>query len=105
MSAAPTPDPSLWIDTAISAALGVLSGIVSWLLSPDPRSLGCLLRHLLVAGITAAFVGLAVRDFIDSEGLRLAVGGSSGYAGALVWDRLVGLIRLGFDWLESKFRK
>lgn len=103
MSAAPG-DPSLWIDTAISGLLGILSGIVSWLMSPDPRSLGCMFRHLLVAGITAAFVGLAVRDFIDSEGLRLAVGGSSGYAGALVWDRVVQLIRLGFDWLEAKLK-
>ena len=102
MSAAPTPDPSLWVDTALTSGLGVLSGIVSWLLSPDPKSLGCMLRHLIVAGITAAFVGLAVRDFIDSEGLRLAVGGSAGYAGAIIWDRVLGFIKAALDWVQGK---
>lgn len=102
MSAAQPPDHSLWVDTAITSALGVLAGFVSWLLDPDPASKGCIVRRLLVAGITSAFVGLAVRDLIDSEGLRLAVGGSVGYAGAIIWDRVQGFIKAGLDWVQRK---
>lgn len=93
----PTPEPSpLWIDAAASGGLGILAGLVRWLMATEPQSFGTIVRHLLVAGITAAFAGLAVQDLIDSEGLRFAAAGSTGYAGVALWDlaaqKLKGLI-------------
>ena len=85
MSPAPEPSP-LWIDAALSGLLGILAGTVRWLMSPDQQSLGTIVRHLLVAGITAGFAGLAVQDLIDSDGLRFAAAGSTGYAGVALWD-------------------
>lgn len=83
----PNPEPSpLWLDAVISGGLGVLAGLVRWLMSTDKHSLGATFRHLLIAGITAAFAGLAVADLIDSEGLRFAAAGSTGYAGVALWD-------------------
>ena len=91
----PTPDtpPSLWLDAAISASLGVASGAVRWLLSPDRHTLGCVVRHILVASVTSAFAGLAVSDLIDSEGLRFACAGAAGYAAPEIWDWLMALLR------------
>lgn len=86
MSPTPEPTPTLWADAAVSGALGILAGLVRWLMATDPTSLGCVIRHLLVAGITAAFAGLAVQDLISSEGLRFAAAGSTGYAGVALWD-------------------
>lgn len=95
------PDPNaLWLDAAISGGLGLLAGLVRWLMSKDPQSLGYHMRHLLVAGITAAFAGLAVRDLIDSEGLRFAAAGATGYAGIALWDMASDKLRAMVDrWL------
>jgi hypothetical protein len=86
----PTPPPiepsPLWLDAAVSGGLGILAGLVRWLMATEPQGLGTITRHLLVAGITASFAGLAVQDLIDSEGLRFAAAGSTGYAGVALWD-------------------
>ena len=88
-----TPPPSLWLDAAVSGGLGILAGLVRWLMSPDTHSLGATFRHLFIAGVTAAFAGLAVADFIDSEGLRFAAAGSTGYAGVALWDLAAAKVR------------
>lgn len=93
MSPTPETPPSIWADAAISAALGAASGAVRWLLSPDRKSLGCVVRHIAVACITSAFVGLAVTDLIDSEGLRFACAGAAGYAGPEIWDWSMAFLR------------
>jgi hypothetical protein len=84
--ASPDPSSSLWIDAAISGMLGVAAGLVRWLTDPDPKSLGCTARHLLAAGITAGFSGLALANLIDSDGLKYATAGATGYAGVALWD-------------------
>ena len=102
MSPSPPPvEPSpLWIDAAVSGGLGILAGLVRWLMATDPQSLGTIVRHLLVAAITAAFSGLAVQDLIDSEGLRFAAAGSTGYAGVALWDLAAQKVRALVDrWL------
>jgi hypothetical protein len=100
MSPSPVEPSPIWIDAAVSGALGILAGLVRWLMASDPQSLGCILRHLLVAGITAAFAGLAVQDLIDSEGLRFAAAGSTGYAGVALWDLTAQKLRALVDrWL------
>lgn len=102
MSPVPPPDPvpQLWLDAAISGGLGILAGLVRWLMSSDPQTLGCTFRHLLVAGVTAMFAGLAVQDLIDSEGLRFAAAGSTGYAGVALWDLAAQRLRALIDrWL------
>lgn len=82
----PEPPSPIWLDAAISGLLGILAGLVRWLTSPEQQSLRTTFRHLLIAGITASFAGLAVSDLIDSEGLRFAAAGSTGYAGVALWD-------------------
>jgi hypothetical protein len=62
-------------------------------MSPDTRSLGATFRHLFIAGVTASFAGLAVADLIDSEGLRFAAAGSTGYAGVALWDLAAAKVR------------
>jgi hypothetical protein len=62
-------------------------------MSPDTHSLGATFRHLFIAGVTASFAGLAVADLIDSEGLRFAAAGSTGYAGVALWDLAAEKIR------------
>lgn len=100
MTPPPDPTPSIWVDAAMSGALGVLAGVVRWLMSQDPQSLGCIARHLFVAGVTAAFAGLAVQDLIASEGLRFAAAGSTGYAGVFLWDAVSAKIKSLVDrWL------
>ena len=88
------PEPSpLWIDAAISGGLGVLAGLLRWLMDTNPKSLGNTVRHLLAAGITAGFAGLALGSIIDNEGLRFAAAGSTGYAGVALWDWAIGLVK------------
>lgn len=90
----PPPDPnSVWVDAAMSGGLGVLAGLVRWLMSQDQQSWGYHMRHLLVAFITAYFAGLAIRDLIDSEGLRYASAGATGYAGIALWDMLASKLK------------
>lgn len=86
MTPPPTDPNSIWVDAGISGGLGVLAGIVRWLMSNDQKSYGYHMRQLVVAGITAYFAGLAIRDLIDSEGLRFASAGATGYVGIALWD-------------------
>jgi len=70
-------------------------------MATDTKSLGCIVRHLFVAGITAAFAGLAVQDIISSEGLRFAAAGSTGYAGVALWDVTANKVKTLVDrWLS-----
>jgi hypothetical protein len=95
MSAAiPPPEPSpLWIDAAVSGALGLGAAIARHLLATERHSWGCLLRRLTVASFTATLVGLGVSDLIDSEGLRFASAGAAAFAAPEVLDYFLAYIR------------
>jgi len=90
----PTPEPSsLWLDAAVSGALGLLAAIARHLLATERHAWGCLVRRLVVASFTASLVGLGVADLIDSEGLRFASAGAAAFAAPEVLDSLLAYIR------------
>jgi hypothetical protein len=96
MSAAQIPPPdasSLWIDAALSGALGLGAALARHLLSIERHSWGCLLRRLIVASFTATLVGLGVRDLIDSEGLRFASAGAIAFAAPETLDYFLAWLR------------
>jgi len=63
------------------------------LLSTEPVSPGWVIRRIFAAAITAAFVGWAVTEHIQSVPLRFAAVGASGYAAPEVLDYLLRYIK------------
>jgi hypothetical protein len=97
MSPPPPIDPESFPkelkDGVIASILGGLAMTARLLLSQEPVSVGWVVRRVLAAAITAAMVGYAITDHIESPGLRMAVVGASGYAAPECLDYLMRYIK------------
>jgi hypothetical protein len=80
-------------DGVIASALGSGAMVARLLLSTEPVSPGWVIRRIFAAAITAAFVGWAVTEHIQSVPLRFAAVGASGYAAPEVLDYLLRYIK------------
>ena len=92
MSAAPfNPEdiPKEAKDGLVAAILGGLAMTARLLLSTEPVSLGWVVRRVMAAAITAALVGYAIQEHIQSPGLRMGVVGAAGYAAPECLDYLL----------------
>ena len=96
MSAAPfSPDdlPKEVKDGLVASILGGLAMTARLLLSTEPVSLGWVFRRVFAAAITAALVGYAIQEHIQSPGLRMGVIGAAGYAAPECLDYLLQYIK------------
>ena len=75
------------------------------LLSTEPVSFGWVLRRVFAAAITAAFVGWAVTEHIQSVPLRFAAVGAAGYAAPEVLDYLLKYIKARGEAEVNKVKK
>ncbi|CAB5238159.1 hypothetical protein UFOVP144_8 [uncultured Caudovirales phage] len=97
----PTPPPSneeyasLIKDGTIAAALGAAGMVSRMLLSPEPLTLGWIVRRLLASGLVSIFAGFALQDHITSLSLRYAC---IGLAGASAPE----LLDAGIAWAKNK---
>jgi hypothetical protein len=73
-------------DGILTAALGSVAMICRLILSTEPVTAGWVVRRVIAAAITSAFVGWAVADQIHSESLRFACVGAAGYSAPEVLD-------------------
>jgi hypothetical protein len=92
MSASPVnPDdiPHELKDGIVASILGGLAMTARLLLSTEPVSLGWVVRRVFAAAITAALVGYAIQEHIQSPGLRMGVVGAAGYAAPECLDYLM----------------
>lgn len=93
MSPAPPSNPEDYHqvvkDGVIASALGSAAMVARLLLSTEPVSWGWVVRRVFAAAITAAFVGWAVAEHIQSVPLRFAATGAAGYAAPEVLDYLL----------------
>jgi len=80
-------------DGVIASALGSAAMVARLLLSTDPVSPGWVFRRIFAAAITAAFVGWAVAEHIQSTPLRFAAVGAAGYAAPEVLDYVLRYIK------------
>jgi hypothetical protein len=80
-------------DGIVASVLGGLAMTARLLLSTEPVSLGWVVRRVLAAAITAALVGYAITDHIQSPGLRMGVVGAAGYAAPECLDYLMRYIK------------
>ena len=96
MSAAPfNPEdiPKEVKDGLVASILGGLAMTARLLLSTEPVSLGWVVRRVCAAAITAALVGYAIQEHIQSPGLRMAVVGASGYVAPESLDYLLKYVK------------
>ena len=97
MSPPPPVDPDMFPkelkDGVIASILGGLAMTARLLLSTEPVSVGWVVRRVLAAAITAALVGYAIADHIESPGLRMGVVGATGYAAPECLDYLMRYIK------------
>jgi len=97
MSPPPPIDPESFPkelkDGVIASILGGLAMTARLLLSQEPVSVGWVVRRVLAAAITAALVGYAITDHIESPGLRMGVVGAAGYAAPECLDYLMRYIK------------
>jgi hypothetical protein len=97
MSPPPPIDPESFPkelkDGVIASILGGLAMTARLLLSTEPVSLGWVVRRVLAAAITAALVGYAIADHIESPGLKMGVVGAAGYAAPECLDYLMRYIK------------
>ena len=97
MSPPPPIDPESFPkelkDGVIASILGGLAMTARLLLSTEPVSVGWVVRRVLAAAITAALVGYAITDHIESPGLRMGVVGAAGYAAPECLDYLMRYIK------------
>ena len=97
MSPPPPIDPESFPkelkDGVIASILGGLAMTARLLLSQEPVSVGWVIRRVLAAAITAALVGYAITDHIESPGLRMGVVGAAGYAAPECLDYLMRWIK------------
>ena len=91
----PTPDDVQQVakDGVIAGSLGSAAMVARLLLSTEPVTLGWVVRRVFAAAITAAFVGWAVSEHIQSIPLRFAATGAAGYAAPEVLDYLLKYIK------------
>ncbi len=80
-------------DGVVASVLGGLAMTARLLLSQEPVSVGWVVRRVLAAAITAALVGYAITDHIESPGLRMGVVGATGYAAPECLDFLMRAIK------------
>jgi phage shock protein PspC (stress-responsive transcriptional regulator) len=96
MSASPIDPDSITPqvkDGVVAGILGGLAMVARLLLSTEPVSFGWVVRRVLAAAITAALVGYAIQDHIQSPGLRMGVVGAAGYAAPECLDYLMKYIK------------
>ncbi len=96
MSASPIDPDSITPqvkDGVVAGILGGLAMVARLLLSTEPVSFGLVVRRVLAAAITAALVGYAIQDHIQSPGLRMGVVGAAGYAAPECLDYLMKYIK------------
>ena len=92
MSASPiNPEelPSEVKDGVVAAVLGGLAMTARLLLSTEPVTVGWVVRRVLAAAITAALVGYAIQEHIQSPGLKMGAIGAAGYAAPECLDYLL----------------
>lgn len=80
-------------DGLVASVLGGLAMTARLLLSTEPVTVGWVIRRVLAAAITAAIVGYAIQDHIQSPGLRMGVVGASGYAAPECLDYLLKYVK------------
>ena len=80
-------------DGVVASILGGLAMTARLLLSTEPVTFGWVVRRVLAAAITAALVGYAVQDHIQSTGLRMAAVGAAGYAAPECLDYLLKYVK------------
>ena len=80
-------------DGVIASILGGLAMTARLLLSTEPVTVGWVVRRVLAAAITAALVGYAITDHIESPGLKMGVVGAAGYAAPECLDYLMRYIK------------
>lgn len=80
-------------DGVVAGVLGGLAMVARLLLSTEPVSVGWVIRRVLAAAITAAIVGYAIQDHIQSPGLRMGAVGAAGYAAPECLDYLMKYIK------------
>ena len=80
-------------DGVVASILGGLAMTARLLLSTEPVTFGWVVRRVFAAAITAALVGYAVQDHIQSTGLRMAAVGAAGYAAPECLDYLLKYIQ------------
>jgi hypothetical protein len=101
LSAAPVnPEdiPHAIKDGVVASILGGLAMTARLLLSTEPVSFGWVVRRVCAAAITAAMVGYAIQDHIQSPGLRMGAVGAAGYAAPECLDYLM-------RWIKAKGEK
>jgi phage shock protein PspC (stress-responsive transcriptional regulator) len=76
-------------DGIVASVLGGLAMTARLLLSTEPVSLGWVVRRVLAAAITAALVGYAIAEHIQSPGLRMGAIGAIGYCAPEALDYLL----------------
>jgi len=76
-------------DGLVASVLGGLAMTARLLLSTEPVTVGWVLRRVMAAAITAALVGYAIQDHIQSPGLRMGVVGACGYCAPEALDFLL----------------
>lgn len=84
-------------DGIVASVLGGLAMTARLLLSTEPVSPGWVMRRVLAAAITAAIVGYAIQDHIQSPGLRMGAVGAAGYAAPECLDYLMKYIKARGD--------
>jgi hypothetical protein len=80
-------------DGVIASILGGLAMTARLLLSTEPVTPGWVVRRVLAAAITAALVGYAITDHIQSPGMKMGVVGAAGYAAPECLDYLMRYIK------------
>lgn len=108
MSASPVnPDdiPPEVKDGIVASVLGGLAMTARLLLSTEPVTFGWVVRRVMAAAITAALVGYAVQDHIQSTGLRMAAVGAAGYAAPETLDYVLRAIKARGEAEVAKLEK
>ena len=80
-------------DGVIAGVLGGLAMVARLLLSTEPVSLPWVIRRVFAAAITAALVGYAIQDHIQSPGLKMGAVGACGYCAPEALDYLLKYVK------------
>jgi hypothetical protein len=80
-------------DGLVAAVLGGLAMVARLLLSTEPVSIGWVIRRVFAAAITAALVGYAIQDHIQSPGLKMGAVGACGYCAPEALDYLLKYVK------------
>lgn len=80
-------------DGVVAGVLGGLAMVARLLLSTEPVSIGWVIRRVFAAAITAALVGYAIQDHIQSPGLKMGAVGACGYCAPEALDYLLKYVK------------